>query len=127
MLILFQVNIIKCDALRGLVPFAQFKKHKKNPWKNVSFSKVATLLKLTPFHGCFSRFLDCTNGTKLCNASQMELNELQTNPYLRSKSNSGDKFLQEFYAKYLKVSANFPNVINHAKKMFCWHICVSAL
>ena len=62
-------------------------------------------------------FLDCTNGTKSCNASQMELNEIQTNPYLRSKSNSGDKFLQEFYAKYLKVSANFPNVINHAKKI----------
>ena len=47
----------------------------------------------------------------------MELNELQTNPYLRWKSNPGDKFLQEFYAKYLKVSANFPNVINHAKKI----------
>ena len=47
----------------------------------------------------------------------MELNELQTNPYLRWKSNPGGKFLQEFYAKYLKVSANFPNVINHAKKI----------
>ena len=26
--------------------------------------KPATLLKLTAFHGCFSRFLNCTNGTK---------------------------------------------------------------
>ena len=27
--------------------------------------KPTTLLKLTLFHGCFSRFLNCTNGTKL--------------------------------------------------------------
>ena len=26
--------------------------------------KPTTLLKVTLFHGCFSRFLDCTNGTK---------------------------------------------------------------
>ena len=31
----------------------------------------ATLLKLTHFHGCFSRFLNCTNGTKSRNASHM--------------------------------------------------------
>ena len=31
----------------------------------------ATLLKLTLLHGCFSRFLNCTNGTKSCNASHM--------------------------------------------------------
>ena len=29
------------------------------------------LLKLTPLHGCFSRFLNWTNGTKSRNASQM--------------------------------------------------------
>ena len=23
----------KCDALRDLVPFAQFKKHEKHPWR----------------------------------------------------------------------------------------------
>ena len=28
----------------------------------------ATLLKLTLLHGCFSRFLNCTNATKLRNA-----------------------------------------------------------
>ena len=30
--------------------------------------KPATLLKLTLLHGCFSRFLNCTNGTKSRNA-----------------------------------------------------------
>ena len=29
-----------CDALRDLVPFAQFKKREKHPWRSVAFSKV---------------------------------------------------------------------------------------
>ena len=43
------------DALRGLVPFVQFKKREKDPWKSV-----------IPFvfHWCFSRFLNCKNVTK---------------------------------------------------------------
>ena len=32
-----------------------------------------TLLKVTLFHGCFSRFLNCTNGTKSGNASHIFL------------------------------------------------------
>ena len=41
--------------------------------KSVNISKVAgfkpaTLLKLTLLHGCFSHFLNCTNGTKSRNA-----------------------------------------------------------
>ena len=28
-----------CDVLRDLVPFAQFKKHEKLPWKSVTFTK----------------------------------------------------------------------------------------
>ena len=31
----------KCDALRDLVPFVQFKKRKKHPWRSDTFSKVA--------------------------------------------------------------------------------------
>ena len=58
-----------CDALRDLVPFVQFKKREKHPWRNVTFSKV--LLKETLFHGCFSRFLNCTNGTKSRKASHI--------------------------------------------------------
>ena len=30
-----------CGALHDLIPFVQFKKRAKHPWKNVSFSKVA--------------------------------------------------------------------------------------
>ena len=30
-----------CGALRDLVPFVQFKKREKTPWKSVKFSKVA--------------------------------------------------------------------------------------
>ena len=29
------------DALRDLVPFVQFRKREKHPWKNVTFSKIA--------------------------------------------------------------------------------------
>ena len=30
-----------CDALHDLLPFVQFKKREKLPWKSVNFSKVA--------------------------------------------------------------------------------------
>ena len=30
-----------CDALRDLVPFIQYKKREKYPWKSDTFSKVA--------------------------------------------------------------------------------------
>ena len=30
-----------CDVLRDLVPFVQFKKHEKQPWRSVTFSAVA--------------------------------------------------------------------------------------
>ena len=36
-----------------------------------NLKKPATLLKLTLLHGCFSRFLNCTNGTKSRNASHI--------------------------------------------------------
>ena len=29
------------DALHDLVPFVQFKKHEKHPWRNDTFSKLA--------------------------------------------------------------------------------------
>ena len=69
------MNILICDALRDLVPFAQFKKREKHPKRSVKFSKVASnksanLLKVTLLHGRFSRFLNCTNDTK----SQKTLN-----------------------------------------------------
>ena len=35
------INLYISDALRDLVPFVQFKKCEKHPWKSVNFSKVA--------------------------------------------------------------------------------------
>ena len=62
--------------MRNLVPFVQFKRREKHPWRSVTFRKVATfksatLLKVILLHGCFSCFLNRTNGTKSRNASQM--------------------------------------------------------
>ena len=45
-----------------MVPFLQFKKREKHPWSSFTFS--FTLIKVTLLHGCFSCFLNCTNGTK---------------------------------------------------------------
>ena len=30
-----------CDALHDFIPFVQFKKREKHPWRSVTFSKVA--------------------------------------------------------------------------------------
>ena len=51
-----------CDVLRVSVPFVQLKKREKHPWRSVTF-KPATLLKVTLFHGCLSRFLIWANST----------------------------------------------------------------
>ena len=56
-----------------LVPFVEFKKREKYLWRSVTLLKPATLLKVTLFHGCFSHFLNCTNGTNLRNTSHLVL------------------------------------------------------
>ena len=35
------------DALRDLIPFVQFKKREKHPWKSDTFSKVAEFCNVT--------------------------------------------------------------------------------
>ena len=52
-----------------LVPFVQFKKRENTRGGVLILVKPATLLKLTLLHGCFSRFLNCTNSTKSSNIS----------------------------------------------------------
>ena len=32
-----------CDVFSDLVPFVQFRKHEKQPWRRVTFGKVASL------------------------------------------------------------------------------------
>ena len=76
MMIQIHHSIIICDALRDLVPFVQFKKLECTHEGVLLLVKLqaksfTTLLKVTLLHGCFSRFLNCTNGTKSPNASQM--------------------------------------------------------
>ena len=82
-----QISDDNCDALRDFVPFVQFKKREKHPWRIVTFRKVAgfkhpwrsvtlslqpaSLPKVTLLHGCFSHFLNCTNSTKSCKVSQL--------------------------------------------------------
>ena len=53
-------NLWICSVLRDMVRFVQFK-----------IRELATLLKVTFFHGFFSRFVNCKNGTKSGNASHM--------------------------------------------------------
>ena len=64
-----------CDVLRDLVPFAQVKKRENTHTGVLLLAsyrlKPATLLKVTVLHGCFSSFLNWTNGTKLCKTSYM--------------------------------------------------------
>ena len=45
--------------------------------------QVATLLKVRLFHGCFSRFLNCTNGTKSRKASQFQALSVDSNSQLK--------------------------------------------
>ena len=61
-----QTTVLICDALRDLVSFVKFKKNTSNQLK------PATLLKVTLLHGCFSCFLNCTNGIKSRNASNLK-------------------------------------------------------
>ena len=63
-LVVIQYANIICHVLRDLVPFMQFKKRENHPWK-----KDCKFTKKTLLHGCFSRFLNCTSGTKLRNDS----------------------------------------------------------
>ena len=71
-----------------LVSFVQFKKREKHPWWSVTFNK-ATLL-----HGCFSRFQNCTNGTKICAKQLLQKSVvLDSNITKYNSSISGQRFI----------------------------------
>ena len=59
----------KCEALCHLVPFVQFKK-RENTHRGVLLL-VKLQAEVLVDIGCFSRFLNCTNGTKWLKASQI--------------------------------------------------------
>ena len=75
--------------LHDMVPFVQFKKHEKHPWKNVAFIKVAGSL----LHLRFSRFLNYTNGTKSRNLSHTIYHYANDFPILCKKSDSLVKYM----------------------------------
>ena len=59
-------------GLRNLVSVVQFKKTQKSLMEKCHlFKLLATLLKVTLLHGCFSRFLNSKYGTKSCNVSHI--------------------------------------------------------
>ena len=79
------VNQMRSDALRNLVPSAQFKKREKEPWRSVTFGKVAGFSEGFS-HECFSRSLNFANATKSRNASQLlslSINKLYILPVRR--------------------------------------------
>ena len=60
--------------MRDLVPFVQFKNVKNIHGEVLVSVKLQAFsnftIKVTLLHGCFSRFLNCKNGTKSSNAPQ---------------------------------------------------------
>ena len=77
------------EYIRDLVPLVQFEKHEKHPRRSAAFSKPATLPTVTLLHGCFTRFLNCANGTKLHKASHIEITH---------------RFLRQEYIHYMQKS-----------------------
>ena len=58
--------------MRDLVPFAQVKRREKTHGEVLLLVKLQAEAKVTVFHGHFSRFLKCKNGTKSSKASQIK-------------------------------------------------------
>ena len=62
--------------MRNLVLLVQFKKRENTHGVVLLLVKLQALLKVTLIHECFSRFLNCTNGTKLRKASHIYPEEI---------------------------------------------------
>ena len=63
--------MIKCDALRDLLPLVQFKKREKTPIEECS-ACIFTKSNSPPWV-FFHVFFNCTNGTKSRKTSQIDL------------------------------------------------------
>ena len=64
--IAFVLYFFKCNVWLDLVPFVQFKNV-----KSTHGGVLLLVLKVTFLNGCFSRVLNCSNGTKSRKTSQM--------------------------------------------------------
>ena len=65
------------DALRNLLQLVQFWKREKQPWRSLKHASCRLKVTLLHLHGCFSLFLNCTNTTESCKASQIVLRQSQ--------------------------------------------------
>ena len=96
--------------MRDLVLLVQFEKREKNPWRSVSFSKVTIL------HRCFSRFLNCTTGTKSSNAAPM-FSLLKLDPHLTVYFTAQKMtfFIKDFFSKCDQIRS-FLRIWSHLLK-----------
>ena len=69
----FQGN--ECGALCDLVPFVQYKKREKYPWRGVTFTEACNFTKINAPPWVFSRILNSRNDTKLRKVSQIYLKD----------------------------------------------------
>ena len=72
-------------------------------WCVSRFGKPATSLKVTFLHGCFSRFLNCTNGTKSNTSSQRHLTWHRESPWI-SQYCVSSVYLLHPWVRFFKVS-----------------------
>ena len=56
----------KCDALRDLVPFVQFKKREKRPWRSVNFSEACNFAKINTPTLVFFAFFKLYKWYQIC-------------------------------------------------------------
>ena len=96
--------------MRDLLPFVQFKKRQKHPWKSVTFSTKSN----TP-PWVFSRFLNCTNGTKPRHVSHL----------LLEGSRYSKAWLPIVVARRLHASRQDTKIISLLKKLFYGKISLS--
>ena len=83
----------------------------KNTHGGVLLLVPVTLLKVTLLHGCFSRFLNCTNGTKSRNASRMVFGNIPRKLFVKFGGLGTESRLFSIY---------HPNAINE-KLMRFWY------
>ena len=130
-------SFLKCDALWDLV-------HLYN-WKNVKNThggalllvklqaKPPTLPKLTLPHGCFSRFFNCTNGTKSRNAPQISCLEIYWEVRRRIKVSVGwfvfERIVPLGYITYFKRKKDVQRMscIEHVGAVFFAQLSFVAL
>ena len=99
----FKNRFHNCNALRDLVTFAQYKKREKHPWRVLLLVKLQA--KITLLHGCFSRFLNCTNGTKSRDASHMYF--LCINPLDTVRKLNSHKAFRRRPKRFMEVLCTF--------------------